>query len=176
MPAEPNDKVFGLGLSVASRFCQLNLGRLHVESELELGSEFWLDIPAVGCADIFPRWLKLQTTAKRFLQLIEFQLCDSNSTRDIRDTELLLTFLTENDELLLQTAPTRWLLASSSILSDHQSRLKKAAGDLSRLAEVRAAKPNSQVAIESRGSWDLDDESKEIVERFAQILNEDQLM
>ncbi|MCA9139945.1 MAG: hybrid sensor histidine kinase/response regulator [Planctomycetales bacterium] len=166
---EPDDKVLGLGLSIAARFCRLNLGQLHVESEVGLGSIFWFDIPTVDSPEIFPRWLELHSEPMRYIQLLSFCMNEDSSPAEKRDVELLLTYLTDNDELLIQNMPNQWWLASSSLTSNANVRLKEAKKEIARLADVRAASPDFDVKIESRAIWDLRTPRSKIIEAYRQV-------
>lgn len=167
---EPEDKLLGLGLSMATRFCRLNLGQLHVESEVGLGSVFWFSLPTTGGAEIFPRWLSLQNGSKRRIQLLSFQLGSPCSDFEIRDAGLLLGYLADNDELLLQSEPNHWWLASGTSCDDPRVRVEKATEALSRLVDVRAAKPDFEVKIESRAFLSLDLPAERILQEYNQVV------
>lgn len=169
LTTEPDDKLLGLGLSLAARFCRLNLGQLHVESEVGLGSIFWFDLPTIHSRDIFPRWLALQSDPMRYIQLLSFCVDKECSQTEKRDIELLLTYLTEDDELLIQQSPTQWWLASSSTSSDANTRLKETQKEIARLAEVRAANPDFDIRIAARAIWDLRTQKSQIIEEYQSL-------
>lgn len=171
LTTEPEDKILGLGLSIAARFCRLNLGQLHVESEAGLGSIFWFGVPTIDSNNLFPRWLELQTAPMEFVFLTSFHLSHKCSDAEKRDIELLLTYLTENDEMLIHSSPAQWWLASSSIHSDAQARLNKANSEIKRLTEVRAASPVAHLGIETRAIWDLRMPATELIREYHQIVN-----
>ncbi|PAY18241.1 hypothetical protein CKO51_17495 [Rhodopirellula sp. SM50] len=173
LTTDPDDKLLGLGLSIAARFCRLNLGQLHVESEPGLGSIFWFSLPVVGSDQIFPRWLELQSAPMQYVQLLSFHLNDQCTPAEKRDSELLLTFLTENHELLIQASDAQWWLATSSIFPNVDARLKKATDDIARLTEVRAANPAFDIGIQTRGIWSLQSPIEEIDAAYQQIVQDE---
>lgn len=171
LTTEADDRFLGLGLSIASRFCRLNLGQLHVESQSGLGSVFWFDVPVLGSTEIFSRWLESLSAPMRYVQLISFHVHEQCSAAEKRDIELLLTYLAENDELLVQASPTQWWLASSSSSSNIDARMNKANSEIARLTEVRAASPSFEIGIEKRAIWDLQEPSAQIADEYQQIVD-----
>ncbi len=169
LSTEPDDKLLGLGLSIATRFCRINFGRLNVTSEVGLGSVFWFSIPVVASTKVFPRWLELQRDPKRHVHLLHLSLPDQCSDSEQRDGELLVTYLTESDELLLGCSPKRWWLATSSVDSDGDARIEKARAEIHRLTQVRAASSDFRLQIKTKASWDLLQPVHEIVSEFRSI-------
>ncbi|QEF98508.1 Phytochrome-like protein cph1 [Stieleria maiorica] len=170
LTTDPDDKFLGLGLSIAARFCRLNLGRLHIESEPDLGSIFWFGLPVAGSVQIFPRWLEMQSAPMKYVQLISFHLNESCTPAEKRDGELLLTYLTENDELLIQASDSQWWLATSSISRSTDTRLKKATDEIARLTKARAANPALDIGIQPRAVWSLETPTAEIDQEYQRLV------
>ena len=103
-------KGFGLGLSIASQLCRLNLGELTVESCLGEGSTFSFDIPAADPAEVLSRWLTTQRAEHDSLQLVEISIDDRAGASGSDDFDNFLNCLLRKRDLLFRVESGRWLL------------------------------------------------------------------
>jgi signal transduction histidine kinase/ActR/RegA family two-component response regulator len=114
-------KGFGLGLNIAKELVSLNLGQMHVESELGKGSTFSFTLLANEQMNVFEHYLKRVMAladappAISFLKVAVARASNGNITPVV--DEYLQRSVRIHD-LVIETSPESWLVAAASPAAD----------------------------------------------------------
>lgn len=108
--SQSNAKGFGLGLNIAQKFCQINMGKLSVESSPGEGSTFSFTIPIADPPKVLSRWLDTQYSKDSALQLIEISVPTSTNAPLTDEFDSFLNCLLKKHHLLFRVLPEKWLL------------------------------------------------------------------
>jgi len=114
--AQLNDNVsstvkgFGLGLNIAQRLTRINLGEMHVESEVGQGSTFSFSIPLAEPAEVFSRWLQLHQQSSLPIAAMKISVGDTTNARDADDFDRFINCVLRKQDILFRICPRHWML------------------------------------------------------------------
>lgn len=124
-PLMSMEKGFGLGLTIAQRFCELNLGELSVKSRVGQGSTFSFTVPLADPKEVIRRWLHGGGSRTEALELIGITT-EASSEESAEAFDNFLNCLLRADDLLLQISTNQWLLVLSGGCEEGKAWAKRA--------------------------------------------------
>ncbi len=167
-----DSKGFGLGLNIVRDLVDLNLGTLHVESELEQGSTFSFTIPTTDIEEIAGRytdWLERQQQGAPNVSLIQVRM-DVPASSDLRYTvgEALRSLLRHPD-LVLDGSEADWVLAigrHEASLADILATIQRDWHELCGGVRIEALPDVSMAPV---GTWRIPDQCDEFRRRILSL-------
>jgi hypothetical protein len=106
-------KGFGLGLSIAKKLVDLNLGQLFVESQKDHGSTFSFSVPVAHPGEVMARyldWLGRSRGGRRVVSLFTASVDESTSRALADGVHAFFHYTLRNHDLLFRTGDRDWLL------------------------------------------------------------------
>jgi hypothetical protein len=146
---------FGLGLSIAKEFVDLNLGRISLSSAPGEGSTFSFTLPYVDPVEITRRYLSRgasSSSANKLLTVVAVTMDEPVDVALADEMDVVLHHSLRRHDLLLRASLNAWLL----ILRVQPSQLPKRMASIRdrRLAERRRwHKPSPEFNWNVVGSW-----------------------
>lgn len=110
-------KGFGLGLSIARSLASLNLGRLHVESVVGVGSEFSVTVPRARVASVMNCYLEQRLSTAGEINVVEIIPVNHDTNEDANVTDSIDEFLRDTVktfDLVMHSEVNRWFVFTES--------------------------------------------------------------
>jgi len=130
-------KGHGLGLNIAERLIRINLGRLHVESDVGKGSTFTFTMPIADPSEVFGRWLENRGSTDVPLSAIEISVDESVAPDDADDFDKYVNCLLRRDDILFRMDVRNWILVLPIHSKDMQKWEARASDDFNRFSRNR---------------------------------------
>jgi signal transduction histidine kinase len=147
-------KGFGLGLSIAKQFVNLNFGRMGVESRVGEGSTFWFTLPSASLEHVVTRYAA--TYERHDSSLISLLTAGTDPTVSLPCSEALDEFLQDLvrcDELVYRVSSHRWLVILSRPTGNVAEFIRDASRQLDELNRNRVLGELPSVTFEHVGTW-----------------------
>jgi signal transduction histidine kinase len=157
-------KGFGLGLAIAKELVDLNLGKIEVECQPQLGTTFRFTIPYAEQDEVLRRQFAILRAEKpdtAEVCLVSLSAENVIDERDLHDLELLLQQDLRVHDQLFRVGQQDWLaiLAMSSLEFD--AFIRRLLTDRYEVSRNRPKGELPNLRIELRGNWQLAQSSDE---------------
>jgi len=174
LDARSSDAVrgFGLGLNIAQKLCQLNLGELRLESEVGQGSTFSFTLPMADPGEVLRRWLTPARRKNTVLRLIRIAVDPDTGGVSQDDFDSFLNCLLRTDDLLFRIAPHEWLLVMAVPPSEAERWSQRAEREYERHNRNRPLGPLPEYQAETCHEWTGSDSLRSIFDQFDAFLSQ----
>ena len=159
---------FGLGLAIAKQLVDLNLGRLMVESQKDMGSTFSFTLPLANPCSVMPRYLnrlRRRRNGPSVVSLVTAFVHDSTPKDLANDVHAFLTYLLRSNDLLFRADTHAWAV----VLPGDQDAVRRFTARLTRIRrEANRNRPHGhlpEICLQHEMSLPIDDQSEEILTR-----------
>jgi signal transduction histidine kinase len=171
-------KGFGLGLNIAHRLCQLNLGKLSVRSQPGKGSTFSFTLPIADPPEVLRRWLEMKKPEIDEMELVEITLepnltaGESGNLTGADEFDAFLNCLLHRNDLLFRTTPQSWLLVMAVTPSESPIWFKRVKKEFERTNRNRPLGPLPSYRAEACCQWSSPDTEQQILQTFESVLKD----
>ncbi|TWT90847.1 Non-motile and phage-resistance protein [Pseudobythopirellula maris] len=166
---DSSGKSYGLGLSIAQRFCRMNLGVIDVESKAGEGSTFKFTLPTAEPTGVLQRWLDLSGVVGSPIRLIEI-VAPPEAADQFAEYDGFLHGQLRRDDLLVENGPGRWLFVIGVAPSEAELWFERAQKDFKRMNRNRFAGPLAPYRTETIRTWEPSSGRETILEDFRDAL------
>lgn len=157
---------FGVGLNIAQRFCDLNLGELRVSSRRGNGSTFSFTIPVADPIEVFERWFNRSRVTRKATQLLELTVVKG----PVDQLDCFLSCHVRSGDLVLRVAEDRWMLLMDASVEEQERWSSQVQQDLARHNRNRPHGVLPGVILSRRASWDEVTQDKVVLEEFKSVV------
>ena len=165
-------KGFGLGLNIAKELVNLNLGQMHVDSELGKGSTFSFTLPCNDRAIVFDRYAKRIVALSDALSEISFVAVsiDAGSYSVVQVVDEYLQHSLRSNDLTIQTSDHTWLVVVSCPEQDVLSSIDRLTQGWREYARNYPAGELPVLHLAHCGTWPLSAGLIRLREEFCALL------
>jgi len=160
-------KGFGLGLAIAKELVDLNLGKMTVESEIGKGSNFQFSVPINHPFELMQRHLRQIDHAVDCLPVVSLVIASVEPSSDVSACDGIdgfLNYLLRRNDLLLQVAPGKWILALPTDEREVQLYFQRSQDSWETANRNRPFGPLPEVTYEWLGTWRVPQGNREILD------------
>ena len=168
-------KGFGLGLNIAKELVDLNLGIIHVESEIGQGSTFSFTLPIAEPLLVVRRYvdkIKHMLDGINSVMMVEASIADSSTSWGAEAVHVFLNQQLRHTDLIIRNEVRRWLI----ILAMRETDLPKFFDRLEKAwREANQNRPDGQLPFIHKapfGSWRFEDDQSELIRLIEDAMQE----
>jgi len=164
-----NSKGHGLGLNIARRLSELNLGELWAESQVNVGSTFHFSLPVNEPNEVFARWLKQRQGQQNVIQssVITIGDCAKSETEEFDN---FMNCILYQDDLLFYMKANQWVLVTSTPKPEMSICMDRIYSEYERANRNRPFGPLPEFNAKKLADWLPTDPFKKIVAEFSSVL------
>jgi hypothetical protein len=166
-------KGFGLGLNIAKELMNLNLGAIHVHSEVGRGSTFAASVPVVAPLNIVRRYLARLRNLKEppaWVTLLEAAAAAADQPAVLDQTDAFLNCVLNRGDLVLRVERRRWLVLLDRPADGASDFLRHAQRARQKANRNCIGEPLPEIHWNIVNSWRLADDSRFVEEAFQTLL------
>jgi signal transduction histidine kinase len=142
--ARSSTKGFGLGLNIAKKLVELNLGVISVESKIGCGSMFSFTLPRADPPEVLRRYLnrvKILRNGSAQISLIQAETDEEVSAALADDVHSFLSRQLRSEDLLFRDSKARWLVVLPVAESEIAAFRERIADEVGATNRNRLGKP-----------------------------------
>jgi signal transduction histidine kinase len=171
--ARSSTKGFGLGLNIAKKLVELNLGVISVDSKIGCGSTFSFTLPRADSPEVLRRYLKrvkILRNGSAQVSLVQAEIDEATSTTLADDVNSFLSGQLRSDDLLFRDRPARWLVVLPVAESEIAAFRERIAGEVGATNRNRLGKPLPDIGWEVLGAWHVTGNQDDILSGLSNAL------